>query len=128
MRVVFPAPPGPVMPMTGVCLCSRETPAAAEDADVLGAGLAQGSDHLAEKLDVPPVVAADADASDALLDCGAHDIAHRAVEAEVDHLKAMAHEFQVDGGDGRIMPIADGHGRQEADAVVVLLVRHVDFA
>ena len=65
-------------------------PAAAEDADVAGAALAQHLDHVAEVLDVPALVGADGDRVGVLLDRRAHDLGDAAVVAEVDHLRARA--------------------------------------
>ena len=57
---------------------------AAEDADVLGAALAQHVDDVVEVLDVAALVRADRDPVDVLLDGRAHDVGDAAVVAEVD--------------------------------------------
>ena len=38
--------------------------------------------------------------------------------AEIDDLDAVADEFEVDGVDGAVVPVADGHGGQQADAAM----------
>ena len=60
--------------------------AAAEDADVAGAELAEHLDRVAEVLDVAALVGADRDPVGVLLDRRADDVADAAVVAEVDHL------------------------------------------
>ena len=92
-------------------------PAAAEEGDVVAALGAEQLDDLAEELDMPAVVAADADRAHVFLDGGADDVARAAVEAEVNHLDAVSDELEVDRGDRAVVPVADRHGGEEADGL-----------
>ena len=74
---------------------------------------AEQLDHLGEELDVPAVVAGDADGAHVLLDRGADDVARGAVVAEVDHLDAVADQFEVDRVDGAVVPVADRDGGED---------------
>ena len=62
--------------------------AAAEHADVAGAALGEHVHHVLEELVVAALVAGQGDAVGVLLQRGAHDVFHRAVVAQVDHLGA----------------------------------------
>src|SRR5262249_37819627 len=81
--------------------------AAAEHFDVVRAFLAQQTNNFSEKFDVPAVVARDTDRASVLLACGAHTVAYRAMIPEINHLDAMANEFQVYCIDGAVVPIAN---------------------
>src|SRR5947207_2257934 len=70
--------------------------AAAKHANMTGTSFLEQADDLLEELDMPAVVAGDADRADVFLNGGADDIPGAAVITEIDHLDAVADEFEVD--------------------------------
>ena len=88
--------------------------AAAEDADVVGAALAQHVDHVAEVLVVPALVGADGDRVGVLLDRRAHDVGDAAVVAEVDHLGALRLDQPAHDVDRRVVAVEERCGGDEA--------------
>src|SRR5205823_2248285 len=94
---------------------TNRPPATTENTDVARLLLAQSANDFAKELDVPPVVAGEADRRDILLDGGTGDVGGGAVEAEVDHLDSAANQLHIDGGDGAVVPVAYRHGGENAD-------------
>ena len=72
-----------------------------------------------KEFDVSAVVTGDADRPDVFLYRGPGDVAGAAVIAEIDDFDAVADEFQIDGADGAVMPVAHGDSREQADWVDV---------
>ena len=81
--------------------------AAAEDADVPGALLAQHVDRVLEVLEVAALVGADRDPVGVLLDRGAHDVGDAAVVAEVDDLGAGRLDQPAHDVDRRVVPVEE---------------------
>jgi hypothetical protein len=84
--------------------------AADDDADVVGAELAQHVDHVAEILVVPALVTADRDGVGILGDGGAHDVGDAAVVAEMHHLRATGLQQPADHVDGGVVAVEKGRG------------------
>ena len=89
--------------------------AAAKHRDVVRAPLAKLFHHFNEKLDVPAVVAGDADGAHILLDRRAHDVLRIAMIAEVNDLDPVPDEFEVDRVDRAVMPVADRNSGKNSD-------------
>ena len=98
----------------GIILGNRSA-TAAEDGNIAGAALAQLSDDLGKKFDVPAVVARDADRSHVLLNSSTDDITDITMETQVDHFDAVPNEFQIDGVNRAIMAVADWDRRKHAN-------------
>ena len=79
--------------------------AAAEHAHVAGAALAQHVDHVLEVLDVAALVGRQRDGVGVFLQRGAHHVFHRAVVAEVDHLRALRLDDPPHDVDRRVVAI-----------------------
>ena len=95
--------------------CGDRAAAAAEEPDVRRALGVEPLPHLGEKLDVAAVVARKPDGAHVFLHRRAHDLRRRAVVAEINDLDPVADEFEVDRVDGAVVPVADGHGGQQAE-------------
>ena len=98
----------------GVILRNRST-AAAKNGDIAGAALAQLSDDLGKKFDVPAVVARDADSGDVLLNGSADDVTNITMETQVDHFDAVPDEFQIDRVNRAIVAVANRNRREHAN-------------
>ena len=87
--------------------------AAAVDLNVVGAAFFQEVDHVLEELDVAALVGGDRNALRVLLDCGVHDLPHRAVVAQVDDLGAVRLEDAAHDVDGGIVAVKQAGGRDD---------------
>ena len=92
--------------------------AAADDPDVVGAGLAQRLHEVLEVLHVAALVRRDRDALDVLLERRVDDLLHRAVVPEVDDLAALALEDPPHDVDRRVVAVEQARGGDEADGVL----------
>ena len=79
------------------------------------AALAQQVHHVGEELHVSALVGTDRDALHVFLDGGVHDLAHRAVVPQMDHLGALALDNAPHHVDGRVVPVEEAGGRDDAD-------------
>ena len=61
------------------------------------------------------IVTGNANGGDVLLNSRADDIASVAMEAEIDNLDAVPDEFQIDGVDRAVVPVANGDGGEDAN-------------
>ena len=95
--------------------------AAAEDADVRPAALAQQVDHVFEVLDMAALVGADRDGVGVLLDRGRHHVVDRAVMAEMDDLGARRLEDAAHDVDRGVVAVEQRGRRDEAQAVLGLV-------
>jgi len=73
--------------------------------------------QVAEVLHVPTLVARDRDPLDILLDGAVHDLGHRAVVAEVDHLRPGGLEDASHHVDGRVVTVEEGRGCHQSDGI-----------
>src|SRR5262249_17892478 len=89
--------------------------ASAEDANISSAPLAKQRDYFREEFDVPTVVTGESHRTDVFLDGCPGNVARRTVITEVNDFHSMAHEFQIDGVDRAVVPIADGDGSEDAN-------------
>ena len=89
--------------------------AAAEDLDVGPTPLAQQVDHVAEKLDVPALVAADRDRLGIFLERCLDDVLRRSVMTKMDHFRSASLEDAAHDVDRRIVPVEERGGRDDAD-------------
>ena len=106
----------------GVDLCGDDDPAAAaEDADVRRAGLAQPIHQVVEVLHVPALVGRHGDRVGALLECGAHDGVDAAVVAEVHDLGAPGLQDAAHDRDRGVVAIEEAGRRHESQG---LALRH----
>src|SRR5205085_4247989 len=86
-----------------------------KDPDITRAMLLQEIDDFGEELDMPTVVARNADGPGVLLDRSPRDLEGRTVITEVNDFYAVPDEFQIDGIDGTVMAVANRHGGENAD-------------
>ncbi len=99
-------------------LVTHDHPAtAADDLHVARAALAQRLDEVLEVLDVPALVGADRDALHVLLDRRVHDVGHRAVVPEVDHLAALALQDPPHDVDRRVVSVEEGRRGDQTHGV-----------
>ena len=88
---------------------------AAEDRDVARALLFQLPNDFGKKIDVPAVVAGDADGRDIFLNRRAHDVADITMKAEINDFDPVPDEFEIDRIDRAVVSIADRDGGQNAN-------------
>jgi methylmalonyl-CoA mutase cobalamin-binding domain/chain len=97
-----------------VMRCDHDlSPHAPKDA----AALLQQLDHVLEILDMPALVRADRDALHVFLQRRGHDLVDRAVVAQVDHLRAHAHQDAADDVDRGVVAVEEAGGGDEAHLV-----------
>ncbi|MFM2427491.1 MAG: hypothetical protein RL707_1318 [Pseudomonadota bacterium] len=96
--------------------------AAAKHLDVFTAALAQQIDHVLEILHMAALVRADGNALHVLLQGCRHDLVHRAVVAEVNHLRAHALQDATHDVDGGIVPVKQTGSGDEAHFLRGLVV------
>src|SRR5665213_1327909 len=99
----------------GFIVAGDRPAAAAKEADVGRAIVAQSIDHLGKEFDMAAVIAGDADCPYILLHRRPRDVASRTVIAEINHLDPVADEFQIDGAYGAVVAVANGNGGEETD-------------
>src|SRR6185437_7657774 len=87
-------------------------PAAAENFDVARTAFAQKIDNFREELDVPAVITRNTNRADVLLDGGAHNVANRAMIAEINYLNPVPDKFEIDRIDCAVVPVTNRHGRE----------------
>ena len=95
-------------------MCNRPAPAA-EDFDVTRAAFAQKIDNFREELDVTAVVTGNADGTHVLLNGGAHNVANRAMIAEINDLNPVPDKLEIDRVDRAVVPITNRHSREDTD-------------
>src|SRR5690606_13511254 len=88
--------------------------AATEDADVARAAFAQHVDHVPEVFDVAALVGRQGDGVGVLLQGRAHHVLDAAVVAEVDDLRALGLDQPAHDVDGRVVPVEQAGGGDEA--------------
>src|SRR5438128_4955846 len=98
----------------GIVMCDGAA-AAAEHLDIVGAFFAQKIDNRAEELAVPAVIARNPNRAHIFLDRGAHDIADRTMITEIHDLDAVPDEFEIDGVDRAVVPVANRDGGEDAN-------------
>ena len=91
--------------------------AAAVDADVFAAALAQQIDHVLEELDVPALVRADRDALHVFLQRRGDDLLDRAIVTQMNHFNAHALQNAPHDVDRRIVPVEQRRRGDEAHLV-----------
>jgi hypothetical protein len=92
-------------------------PATSEDFDI-GFGLPQQVDHVLEKLDVATLVGSEGDPLDIFGDGAAHDLGHRPVMTEMDHLGPGGLEQPAHNVDGGVVAVEQGGGTDQAHLVL----------
>ncbi|OIQ68697.1 hypothetical protein GALL_497060 [mine drainage metagenome] len=83
-----------------------------------GALRAQPVDHVAEKLDMPALIAGDGDAVGVLLDGGGDDLVHAAVVPKVDDLRPHADEDAPHDVDRRVVAVEQRRCGDEAQPLL----------
>ena len=99
--------------------------AAAVDANVLAAALAQQIDHVLEELDVPALVRADRDALHVFLQRRGDDLLDRAVVTQMDHFGAHALQNAPHDVDRRVVTVEQRRRRNEPHLVRRSIVREL---
>src|SRR5438552_16094955 len=98
----------------GIVMCNGAA-ATTEYLDVVCPFFAEKIHNLSKKLNVSAVVTGDANRANVFLDRRAHDAAHRAMITEINDLKSMPKEFQIDCIDRAIVPVANRNRGQNPD-------------
>ena len=100
-----------------VDLVGQDTAAAAAVDLHVRAGLGEQVVHVLQEFEMTALVRSDGDALGVLLDGAVHDVAHRHVVAQVDHLGAAALQDAAHDVDGRVVAVEEGGGGYDADVV-----------
>ena len=87
---------------------------AGDHADMAGVALAQHVDHVLHVFHVPALVAGQRDGIGVFLQGGAHHVFHRAVVAQVDHLRALRLDQAAHDVDRGVVAIEQAGGGDEA--------------
>src|SRR5947199_9952336 len=103
-------------------MCNRPAPAA-EYFDVTRAAFAQKIDNFREELDVTAVVTGNADGTHVLLDGGAHNVANRAMIAEINDLNHVPDKLEIDRVDRAVVPITNLQRRWITDRCRYMAIR-----
>jgi hypothetical protein len=99
-------------------------PSAADHLDVPGALGVQELHQVLEVLDVAALVRRDRDALHVLLEGGVHDLLHRSVVAQMDHLATLRLEDPAHDVDRRVVAVEQARGSHQSNRVS----RHVQVA
>ena len=67
---------------------------------------------------MPTVVAGNSDGADILLYGRSNDVAGGSVEPQIDNLQPFANEFEIDGIDRTVVPVADRDSSEKPDGNV----------